>query len=228
MESTLFILAQIIGFFSLVTYCVSMQINNRIRLLVFLVFVNFLNGLVYFLLGSIAGGVMAMVSILRLYIFGSFAEKNKKCPIYVLLIFISLDLLGGLITYSEWYDILCITEAIVVAYGTYVKNMTITRVCHLFSCILMFTFNIFVFAYSNMLSEFIGLIFTFIGIIRLDILPKLAPEMFEKNVVLSFFIKKHNTNIHKSNNNKYQNCHYNFKEKKQFNCSIPQIKNLKK
>ena len=192
MYSSLFILAQVVGLLSLIAYCASMQINNRIKLLVLLTVVNLLNSIVYFLLNSIAGGIIALVSVIRLIIFYFYAKRNKQCPIYLLWFFISLDLVAGLVTFDYWYDILCIMEAIVVTYGTFIKNMTITRICHLFSCILMFTFNIFVFAYSNMLSEFIGLIFTFVGIMRLDILPKISPEVFEKNIIFATFIKKTN------------------------------------
>lgn len=192
MYSSLFILAQVVGLLSLIAYCASMQINNRIKLLILLTVVNLLNSIVYFLLNSIAGGIIALVSVIRLIIFYFYAKRNKHCPIYLLWLFISLDIVAGLITFDYWYDILCIMEAIVVTYGTFIKNMTITRICHLFSCILMFTFNIFVFAYSNMLSEFIGLIFTFVGIMRLDILPKISPEVFEKNIIFVTFIKKTN------------------------------------
>ena len=192
MYSSLFILAQVVGLLSLIAYCASMQINNRIKLLILLTVVNLLNSIVYFLLNSIAGGIIALVSVIRLIIFYFYAKRNKQCPIYLLWLFISLDIVAGLVTFDYWYDILCIMEAIVVTYGTFIKNMTITRICHLFSCILMFTFNIFVFAYSNMLSEFIGLIFTFVGIMRLDILPKISPEVFEKNIIFATFIKKTN------------------------------------
>ena len=234
MYSSLFILAQVVGLLSLIAYCASMQINNRIKLLILLTVVNLLNSIVYFLLNSIAGGIIALVSVIRLIIFYFYAKRNKQCPIYLLWLFISLDIVAGLITFDYWYDILCIMEAIVVTYGTFIKNMTITRICHLFSCILMFTFNIFVFAYSNMLSEFIGLIFTFVGIMRLDTLAKISPEVFEKNIIFATFIKKTNlvkktkkqtpltvshyhTEILNNNNNniksdKYNSCSYKNKD----------------
>ncbi len=226
----LFILAQIVGFFSLVLYCVSMQLNNRIKLLILLLLVNLLNAIVYFLLGSIAGGVVALVSVLRLVIFSYYVKLNKNCPLYILFFFIVLEIFVGYITYDYWYDILCVLEAIIVAYGTYIKNMTITRICHLFSCILMFTFNIFVLAYSNMLSEFIGLIFTFIGIIRLDILPKVAPEVFEKNIIFATFIRKTKDNVIKPKSHKLIETHHlhSNKTSSKYDTSTPQIKNVKR
>ena len=192
MYSNLFILAQVVGLLSLIAYCASMQINNRIKLLILLTVVNLLNSIVYFLLSSVAGGIIALISVVRLIIFCYYAKHNKECPIYLLWFFICLDLIAGFVTFDYWYDILCVMEAIVVTYGTFIKNMTITRICHLFSCIFMFTFNIFVYAYSNMLSEFIGLIFTFVGIMRLDILPKISPDVFEKNIIFATFVKKTN------------------------------------
>ena len=193
MYSSLFILAQVVGLLSLIAYCASMQINNRIKLLILLTAVNLLNSIVYFLLNSVAGGIIALISVVRLIIFCYYAKHNKECPIYLLWFFICLDLVAGFVTFDYWYDILCVMEAIVVTYGTFIKNMTITRICHLFSCIFMFTFNIFVYAYSNMLSEFIGLIFTFVGIMRLDILPKISPDVFEKNIIFATFVKKTNS-----------------------------------
>ena len=205
MVSGVFILAQLVGFLSLILYCISMQVNNRMRLLVLLVFVNFLNGVVYFLLGSHAGGLISMVSVTRLIIFSVYERKQKRCPLAVLIAFIALDLAVGLYTYNFWYDVLCIAEAIIVAYGTYIKNMTITRICHLFSCILMFTFNIFVLAYSNMLSESIGMIFTLLGILRLDILPKISPEVYASSKILSAIAnsKENKKFANKLVNNKY-------------------------
>lgn len=185
MVTAIFILAQLVGFLSLILYCISMQINNRMRLLVFLVFVNLLNAIVYFLLGSHAGGLVSLVSVTRLIIFSVYEKNSKACPLWLLILFITLDIIVGTLTFDYWYDILCILEAIIVTYGTYIKNMTITRVCHLFSCMLMFTFNIFVLAYSNMLSESIGLVFTLLGILRLDILPKISPEIYANNKILA-------------------------------------------
>jgi len=166
----LFILAQVVGVFLLVLYCISMQINKRLTLLFFLMFVNILNALVYCLLGSVAGCFISLISVARLILFTWFDMNNLKCPPYALFFFLTLELFAGLMTYSHWYDILCLAEAMVVTYGTYCKNMTITRLAHLLSCILLFAFNIFVFAYANMLSEAIGFVFTLIGIIRLDLL----------------------------------------------------------
>ena len=77
----LFILAQVVGVFSLVLYCISMQINKRLTLLFFLMFVNILNALVYCLLGSVAGCFISLISVARLILFTWFDMNNLKCLI---------------------------------------------------------------------------------------------------------------------------------------------------
>ena len=165
----LFLVAQFFGIVSLLVFCFSMQIDKRAMLLKFLLAVNALNAVVYFLLGSLAGGFISLVSVARLGLFSFYELKNEKCPLVCLFFFIALEIFVGMFSCKIWFDVLCILEAIVVTIGTYVKNMTFTRICHLFSCLLLVLFNFYVMAYSNLLSEFIGLIFTSIGILRLDI-----------------------------------------------------------
>lgn len=166
----LFLFAQFVGVVSLLVFCLSMQIEKRSLLLKTLLLVNALNAVVYFLLGSLAGGFISLVSVTRLGLFSFYEYKKEKCPLFCLFFFVAIEVFVGFFLYKHWFDFLCVLEAVVVTIGTYVKNMTLTRLAHLLSCFFLILFNFYVMAYSNLASEVIGVIFTLIGILRLDIL----------------------------------------------------------
>lgn len=171
MDFTLFIIAQAVGFVSLVLYCTSLQARARKTLITMLTFVNILNSAVYFLLGSVTGGIMSIIGIIKLIIFQIYDTKKRNCPVWVMLIFMLAIGVNAVLTYSGWYDIFAIAEAVVVTYGAWQKNMSITRIGYFISGVLLIVFNLCVCAYTNALSESIGLIFSVIGIVRLDVIP---------------------------------------------------------
>ncbi len=172
MDLTLFIIAQAVGLVSLVIYCTSLQARARKTLITLLIFVNLLNSAVYFLLGSVTGAIMSIIGIIKLIIFQIYDYNKRNCPVWVMLLFMLAIGLNSIFTYSGWYDVFAIAEAIVVTYGAWQKNMTITRACYFASGVLLVVFNLCVSAYTNTLSESIGLIFSVIGILRLDVMPK--------------------------------------------------------
>lgn len=173
MDFTLFIIAQAVGFVSLVLYCTSLQARARKTLITMLTFVNILNSAVYFLLGSVTGGIMSIIGIIKLIIFQIYDTKKRNCPVWVMLIFMLAIGVNAVLTYSGWYDVFAIAEAIVVTYGAWQKNMSITRIGYFISGVLLIVFNLCVCAYTNALSESIGLIFSVIGIVRLDVIPSI-------------------------------------------------------
>lgn len=180
MDLTLFIIAQAVGFVSLVIYCTSLQARARKTLITLLIFVNILNSAVYFLLGSYTGAIMSIIGLIKLVVFQIYDNKKKNCPVWVMLIFMFAIGTNALLTYNGWYDMFAIVEAIVVTYGAWQKNMTITRLCYFASGVLLVVFNLCVSAYTNTLSEGIGLIFSVIGIVRLDIVPKIRRKKTSK------------------------------------------------
>ncbi len=180
MDLTLFIIAQAVGFVSLVIYCTSLQARARKTLITLLIFVNILNSAVYFLLGSYTGAIMSIIGLIKLVVFQIYDNKKKNCPVWVMLIFMFAIGTNALLTYNGWYDMFAIVEAIVVTYGAWQKNMTITRLCYFASGVLLVVFNLCVCAYTNALSEAIGLIFSVIGIVRLDVIPKIRRKKTSK------------------------------------------------
>ena len=180
MDLTLFIIAQVVGFVSLVIYCTSLQARARKTLITLLIFVNVLNSAVYFLLGSVTGAIMSIIGIIKLVVFQIYDYKKVNCPVWVMLIFMLAIGVNAVFTYSGWYDIFAIVEAIVVTYGAWQKNMTITRLGYFASGVLLVVFNLCVSAYTNALSESIGLIFSIIGIVRLDVVPKIRRKKTSK------------------------------------------------
>jgi len=180
MDLTLFIIAQAVGFVSLVIYCTSLQVRARKTLITLLIFVNALNSAVYFLLGSYTGAIMSIIGIIKLIVFQIYDYKKRNCPVWVMLIFMLAIAVNAVFTYSGWYDVFAIVEAIIVTYGAWQKNMTITRICYFSSGVLLVVFNLCVCAYTNALSETVGLVFAIIGIVRLDIVPKIKRNKTNK------------------------------------------------
>ncbi len=180
MDLTLFIIAQAIGLVSLVVYCISLQARTRKTLITLIIVVNILNSAIYLLLGSYTGAILSILGIIKLSIYQLYDNKKKNCPVWIMLIFVLAIIVNGVFTYTGWYDVIAVVESVAVTYTTWQKNMTITRLGYFISGVLLVLFNLCVSAYTSALSEAVGLIFSVIGIVRLDIVPKIRRKKTSK------------------------------------------------
>ena len=125
----IFWIAQIIGIIILIITVVSIQQKTKEGILVFQIVANLLDGIQYFLLNAITGGVIGLINVLRCIVFYYYKKKDKKPSVAMLLTFIIIAIVSGILSWQDNFSIIPIIVTIVFTYGLWQDNVKITRIC---------------------------------------------------------------------------------------------------
>ena len=162
-----FILAQIIGTIALVILIISFQKNKKEILLKYQIISSLLYAMQYFLLNAYTGVFMNLISMIRNYIFNKYREK--KVPIYWLLIFVIIMITLSLISYNGVTSLLPMIAVVIYSCAIWNGNLKYVRMVEVISCILFAIYNIKVLAISGLIATIIEMTAAIIAIYRFDI-----------------------------------------------------------
>lgn len=129
----------------------------------------------YFLLGAYTGMAASIIGCARNIIFKKRVAKGKDTRLFIA-VFSLLFLLFGLVFWEGPKSILIIVAKVLstVAYGN--KNTTVMRLIILVTSTSWLIYNYFVCSIAGVVCEALTLLSLVIGIVRLDILPKMAKK----------------------------------------------------
>jgi ribosomal protein S18 acetylase RimI-like enzyme len=161
------VLAQILGFIAFLLYAISLQQNDKKKLLLIQIFTNILFGLQYLLLDAMSAAGMNIIYLASCILF--YYQGNKKPSKAQLFMFIAAIFLIGILTYNNhFYSLIPVIPAFICIYTLWQNNMTIVRVGALISGLSYILYNIIVGAYAVILMNIISSITVIIAIIRFD------------------------------------------------------------
>jgi len=161
------ILAQVFGLCALILMFYSYQKNNKKGFLLVQTFANLFYGIQYFLLNAFSAMVSNIISIIRCIVFYKYENKNKKIPIYILLIFEISIIILGIFTFENIYSIIPVFIACVYTYGTWQKNLKVTYFIGVIVAALWIIYNFVVGAYVAIIGSVIEFIGSVIGLSKL-------------------------------------------------------------
>lgn len=166
------IIIQLIGVLGIIASIISFQCKKHNSILLFRTLNEFIFAIQYFLLGAYTGMAMNLVGCVRNIIFTKQVAQNKKTTISTLLFGIAF-LVFGIFTWQGKKSILIIVAKILstIAYGN--KNTTVVRAMIFITCTSWLIYNYCVFSIAGVLCEAFTLISLIIGVIRLDLIPRL-------------------------------------------------------
>lgn len=159
--------AQIMGLIALILISLSYQCKTKKNFLFTQIFSNIFFALQYFLLHAYSAFCSNIVSITRTIIFYIYTKRKKEIPIYFPIFIISTIIIIGIITYKDLYSIIPIIIAISYTIATYQKNLKITYIISIITCLLWIIYNKEVNAYIGIISSIIELIASSIGLFRI-------------------------------------------------------------
>ncbi|MBE6152730.1 MAG: YgjV family protein [Firmicutes bacterium] len=162
-------LAQILGCFGLIFLIISIQNNNKKKILLFQIFANIFYGLQYITLNSFSAGLMSLVSLIRCVIFYKYSEKSKTTPKYILFILLLIICIISIFTYNGVISLIPILATILYTYATWQDNLKKFRIITTFVALLWIIFNSFVGAYIALISSVFELFNGLVSIYRFDI-----------------------------------------------------------
>lgn len=162
----MFYLAQILGLIALIILSLSFQNNKKETLLKYQVFSSLFFALQYLCLNALTGFFMNLATMFRNIIFKKY---DNKVPLRYLIITILIMLILSAFSYNGIISLLPTIAVINYSIAVSQKNLTITRIVEVISCILFIIYNIKVLAITGLISTIIEMIFVLIAIYRFDI-----------------------------------------------------------
>lgn len=163
---TAYITAQVFGLAGLTLSLTIFQLNKRKNMLQISVLASMLYTIQYILLGAYSGAAMNIVGGSRNYAYYKISPSKKH--LWVLLIFISLAILGTLLTWQGPISLLALFGSICGTISTWQKKPKYIRRWALLSPPLWFAYNVIAGSYPGMVSEVIMLTSNLIGEYRFD------------------------------------------------------------
>lgn len=164
-----FWIAQVFGLIGAVGNVVSMQINNKRKILFFYAVANFSYAINFFLLGAFTGSALCLIQAITTVINGMLDEKNIKIQKWLIGIYLLLVLAIGFYTYSGIIDVLAIMGGILYALIITSSKESRIRKLTFLSMIGWTIYDFCVKSYVAGTNDLLMLISTSIGIYRFDI-----------------------------------------------------------
>ena len=166
------IVIQAIGGLGIIASIAAFQFKKHGTILLFRTLNELLFTVQYFLLGAWTGAAASVIGIARNLIFKRRVEKKQNTAFFIAL-FSALFTIFGILTWEGPKSILIIVAKVLstVSYGN--KNTTVIRTIGLITTTSWLVYNWFVFSIAGVLCEAFTLTSLIVGIVRLDLLPRL-------------------------------------------------------
>lgn len=167
----MFYLAQIFGLIALVILVSSFQQNNKKKLLKYQTFASVFFSAYYLLLNAITGFLMNAMNIVRNIMF---TRLGKKVPLFYSSIIIIFFITLSIVFYDGPISLFPFIAGIIYTIGISQKNLTVTRIIGLISCLLCIIYNIKMLAVTALIASVIEFTSVLISIYRFDTKAKKA------------------------------------------------------
>lgn len=162
----MFYLGQIFGIIALILLIISFQINKKDTLLKYQIFSSLFFSVQYLCLNAISGCLMNLMSLVRNIIYKKY--KNAIPVIYLLSIILGMMILS-IFSYNGLISLLPTIAVILYSIALWQKNLTITRLVEIVSCLLFIVYNIKVLAITGLILNAIELSLALIAVYRFDL-----------------------------------------------------------
>ncbi len=129
---------------------------------------NFLVGISYLLTGSNSGAAICAVACGQVLVNYIFDTKEKKVPIWLIIIYAVAFLAVNLLSFAAWYDVLSLIAAMLFVISVAQSNSKHYRVLYFLNSAVWIFYDFLAGAYGNLITHIVLLIATFTAIIIRD------------------------------------------------------------
>lgn len=160
------IIYYIISITSIGLYVMSIQFKDKKNILITQFFASFCYSIVYVIKGAWSGVSIEILEQLKDFTFIKFEKHNKKIPIFILIIFLSLLISVSIIFYNGIPSLIPLFINILLFVSTYRKNPKHMRRVMVISGCLWALYNIYVGAYIIVIGNILEVISATIALIK--------------------------------------------------------------
>lgn len=177
---TNFIIAQVFGILGIIASVCSMQFKNRKHIFLALLLLNLFSALNFVFLGTFASAYICFFAILEMLINHLFERKNKPVPVYIVAIYIAVNIALGALSFSGWLDLIPIVCALIFCATLLTKKEQNIRKLMIGNQTLWLGFDLAVGAYMFSISNVLTIISTAIALYRYRQKPSKKPKKGNK------------------------------------------------
>ena len=163
MLSVNFIMSQVMGLLATLILCSSYIVKNKEKFLFLGIVGDLVYGLSFVFVNSIGTGIITILSCIQSTSFYYCEKHNKKMPVFVAGIFISLFLIAGILNMDSLWDIVPIVVCVYYTFALYAKDLKKIRMLYIIPNAILIAYDIVVTAYASAFED--GFEATFLAII---------------------------------------------------------------
>ncbi len=167
-----FILAQILAVVAFILDIICMQFKKKSGILVVGIISNIMYALEYALLGAWTGAISFVIGTIRNITYFIYEKKKYKPNKIVLATFVLLIIGAGIYTWENITSLLPVIALVLWTIVSWQNNTKWMRLAEAFICVMWIIYDLFVGAYAGIITEFIILTSSIIGMYRYDIKKK--------------------------------------------------------
>ena len=160
------IIYYVISILSIFLYIMSVQFKKKENILWTQIGASMCYLIVYVIKGAWSGVSIEVLEELKNLVFIKIEKKNKKIPLFTLIIFLSLLVAVSIYFYDGVLSLLPLLINIILFTSTYFKNPKYIRYTMLIAGLLWGIYNIYVGAYIICIGNFLEIVSATISIIR--------------------------------------------------------------
>lgn len=158
---------QVIGISALLANILSYQCNKHKNIMLVKLISEALFAIQYFLLGALTGSAMNLISAFREFVFYRVVKKGKATKWYICAFSFAL-LVAGILLWDSWISIFAIFGKIITTISFGMRKPKQVRLLTLPSCFSWLVYNISCRSVAGMITEILGIVSIFIGMLRYD------------------------------------------------------------
>ena len=146
-----FIIAQIFGAIALVLTAISVHFKRKEEIIICSILANISVSIQFFLLRAITGGIISIINTIRGIVFYIYKKKDKKAPIFILILFEVIAVISGIISWQDYWSIIPIFNTTFYTYSLWQDNIKVIRIA---TALVGFTWAI----YDLIVKAFVGFV----------------------------------------------------------------------
>lgn len=163
----MFYLAQLVGVIALVFLVLSYLQTKRTKYLLSQIFANIFFAIQFVMLGGISGASGTLVSVLRTIIFDAYEQKEKRAPLFILIIVYLIVIITMIAGYDGLYTLIPGLLVMLYGYAMWQRNLKVTYTIGMIGAICWVPYYIVILSYSGLLCSILEIIFSIIGLNKL-------------------------------------------------------------
>lgn len=145
--------------------------KSMVGILIFNFAGNFLVAINYLIVGgsdAAVGTAICLVACVQVFINAYFAKKEKKVPVWLLVVYLVVFLAVNVLNYNAWFDLLALTAAVCYVFSISQQKPKVYRILYCANSALWILYDFMAGVYQNLATHIALTVFTLVSMYIYD------------------------------------------------------------